>query len=169
MLESIDTYCDVLKDFIVSENTILIIGTLALLILGILASRLPEEKNQKFAIFGYFLLIIIIALWCIFVAVIPRNNDLKNKNIIIAENAVYYYDNTHHVSTKSVEPDLGTVKFTIDGVTRTGLAVFTHRDNLPEGTYNCTIVYAEESKVILDIIFYEEIETDEENWMIKKR
>ena len=163
MLESIDTYCDELKDFIVLENTILIIGTLAFLILGILISRLPEEKDQKFAIFGYFLLIIIIVVWGIFVAVIPRNNDLKNKNIIIAENAVYYYDNTYRVSIKSVRSDYGAVKFTIDGVTRTGLAAFTHRDNLPEGTYNCTIVYAEESKVILDIIFYEEIETDEEN------
>ena len=75
----------------------------------------------------------------------------------------YYYDNRRSGNIHRVEPKHATVEFTIDGVTRTGLVVFTHRDNLPEGTYNCTIVYAEESEVILDIIFYEEIETDEEN------
>ena len=159
MLESIDTYCDDLRVFIIKEIAVLIVGILGLLAIWFMFCRKPTSKLEKTVSIGFLVLIVIISLWCIMGALIPRSRDLKEQNIIIAENAVYYYDNRRSGNIHRVEPKHATVEFTIDGVTRSGLVVFTLRDNLPEGTYNCTIVYAEESEIILDIIFYDEIET----------
>lgn len=153
-MKNIDTYYSVLKDYIIGETITAIALTIGLSVLGYFLTKLARNKYERIGVYGLYAMILCLLIFGIYEELIPGYKDIVNEGIVVAENATYNCQEEHS-SIRTVSPDYASIQYTVYGNTYFGSIITGEKDTWPKGTYKCTIIYAKESKLVLDVIFVE--------------
>ena len=156
MIESIDTYLHQLKSFLIIETAL--VGLFLVAMLAIWYMAIKSSKASK----GFLIILVVICIFYVCSQLYPGICDLKNKNIVIAHNAKYDRKLKDRIG-KYQNSTYANIKFTIDGVEYGGKIIKGPADAWPRGERNGTIVYAPRSGLILDFIFTDEAEYENES------
>ena len=155
-MENIDIYYSILKDYIIGETVIAIAITIGLSVLGLFLAKIARNKYERICVFGLYVIILALLVFGMYEELIPGYKDIVNESIVVAEKATYIRQEEHS-SIKTVSPDYASIQYTVDGNTYFSAIINGEKDTWPKGTYECTIVYAKESKFVLDVIFYADV------------